>query len=90
MPNGRELLYQSSGQIMAVDVSLRADSLVAGKPRVWAANVSDAGGFDVSPDGKRIAILLPASASESARPDHTIVLLQNFFDELRRRAPAER
>ncbi len=44
---------------------MRADSLVAGKPRVWAANVSGAGGFDVSPDGKRIAILLPASASES-------------------------
>jgi serine/threonine-protein kinase len=90
MPNGRELLYQSSGQIMAVDVSMRADLLIVGKPRVWAANVNGAGGFDVSPDGKRIAILLPASANDTPRPDHTVVLLQNFFDELRRRAPAVR
>ena len=90
MPNGRELLYQASGEIMAVDYTVRDGSLVAGKPRVWAANVSGAAGFDVSPDGKRVAVLLPASASESPRQDHTVVLLQNFLDDLRRRAPAGR
>ena len=53
-------------------------------PRTW----NGASGFDVSPTASG-CVLLPASTSEP-RQDHTVVLLQNFFDELRRRAPASR
>ena len=89
-PNGRELFYQSAGQMMAVGYTTRGESFVAGKPRVWAANVSGLAGFDIAPDGKRLAVMLPVTTREAPRQDHTIVLLQNFFDELRRRAPADR
>jgi len=29
-------------------------------------------------------------APEAPKPEHELVLLQNFFDELRRRVPAEK
>jgi serine/threonine-protein kinase len=89
MPGGRELLYYLNGQVMAVEYAVRGDELVAGKPRVWVSDVTGSGGFDVSPDGKRIAILLPASQDGRPAQDRTVVLLQNFLDELRRRAPIQ-
>jgi serine/threonine-protein kinase len=86
-PNGRELFYQGGGQIMAVAYSTSAGSIVAEKPRVWAGNVAGSAGFDVAPDGKRLAVILPTVALDLTRQDHTFVLVQNFLDELRRRAP---
>jgi len=89
-PNGRELLYVAGGQIMSVDYKVNGDSFVADKPRVWAADASTPTGFDIAPDGKRLALLLPAATQQPAPQEHTIVLIQNFFDELRRRAPIGR
>jgi hypothetical protein len=42
--------------------------------------------FDLHPDGKRFAVLeaLPEAAETRHR---SVVLVQNFFDELRRLAP---
>jgi hypothetical protein len=61
---------------------------VADKPRVWLAKP---GGtlFDLSPDGKRLAVVTPmaAAAAEAPKPEHEVVFLENFFDELRRRVP---
>ena len=90
VPNGRELLYYSNGQVMSVEYATRGDEMIAGKPRVWVSDVQGSGGFDVSPDGKRIAILLPASQSARPTQDRTVVLLQNFQDELLRRTAAGR
>jgi hypothetical protein len=73
---------------MTVSYTTRGGTFLADKPRVWAANFSGAVGFDVAPDGKRVAVVVPATPREAPRPDHTIVLLQNVFDELRRRTPA--
>jgi hypothetical protein len=42
--------------------------------------------FDLHPDGKRVAVALPAQASPEAGGDKVVVVL-NFFDELRRLAP---
>jgi hypothetical protein len=76
---------------MVVGYTVEGESFVADKPRPWtSARLAGMGGFDVAPDGKRLAVTLPVTPGEAPRPDHTVVLLQNFLDELRKRAPADR
>jgi len=84
---GNDLLYQAGDQIMAVSYSTKGNIFVADKRRVWASKLGGAQGFSISPDGKRIAVVVPVQAPEAPRPEHTIVFLQNFFDELRLRVP---
>jgi Tol biopolymer transport system component len=84
---GRELLYQAGDQIMAVSYTVNGDAFVAGKPRVWVAKLGGATGFDLAPDGKRLVVLTPGAGTDAPKQDHTVVFMQNFFDELRRRVP---
>ena len=85
-PDGRDLLYLVGNQIMAVGYAARGESFVAEKARLWAANVRTTGGFDPSPDGKRVAVSVPTSTA-SAGPEQSFIFILNFFDELRRRVP---
>jgi hypothetical protein len=62
---------------------------VAEKPRAWIAKLGGTQ-WDLAPDGKRVAVLTPVDAPEAPKPDHQIVMLQNFFDELRRKVPLGR
>jgi hypothetical protein len=41
-------------------------------------------GFDVTPDGR---MLMMPTLAEGAKTEHTLMFVQNFFDELRRRVP---
>jgi serine/threonine-protein kinase len=87
-----DLLYLArGGQIMAVHYSVKDDVFVADKPRVWEpmpmATPPTATNFDLSPDGKRLAVIMPVASPEAPKPEHEVVFLQNFFDELRRRVP---
>jgi len=86
LKHGRTLLYQAGGQIMAVGYATSGGAFVADKPRVWAVNASGSTGFDIAPDGKRLALIVPATKGEEPRREHTVVLVQNFLDELRKRA----
>jgi hypothetical protein len=82
-----DLLYRApDGQIMAAGYTVKGDTFVADKPRVWAAKVGGTD-FDLAPDGKRLAVVIPVQALVAPKPEHEIVFLQNFFDELRRRVP---
>jgi hypothetical protein len=46
---------------------------------------------DLAPDAKRIvALLLTPTEGGGAQQQNHIVFLENFFDELRRRAPVKR
>jgi hypothetical protein len=47
--SGRELLYRTADQIMTVSYTASGDSFMAERPRVWAANVTRADGFDLAP-----------------------------------------
>ena len=71
---------------MTVAYTASGESFLADKPRVWAANVSRSTGFDFAPDGNRLAVIMPASSREVPEQEHTVVFIQNFLDELRRRA----
>jgi Tol biopolymer transport system component len=86
-PNGRELLYLAGDQIMTVGYTAGGDSFVAEKPRVWAAGVRSASGFDFAPDGKRVAVSVAVGTPDVQAQEHSVVFVMNFFDELRRRAP---
>ena len=91
--NGHELLFETPDRkIMAAAYTVKGDSFVADKPRVWSDR--QLGGpdqfrnVDLSPDGKRIAALMPAAESRGAQEaQNHVVFLENFFDELRRKVP---
>jgi hypothetical protein len=82
--SGPELVYRSGDQVMTARYTVTGDSFVAEKPRVW---ITKLGGWawDLAPDGRRVAVLTPV---ESAPPrEHSVVILFNFVEELRRRLP---
>lgn len=92
--NGHELLYYAGDQIMTARYSVKGDTFSADKPRQWGAKAvgTQVSGcdncFGLSPDGKRVAVLTPVETLEAPKQEHEVVFLFNFFDELRRRAPA--
>jgi serine/threonine-protein kinase len=81
-----ELVYRSGDQLMTVSYTVKGDTFVAEKPRVWIAKLGGIS-WDLAPDGKRIAVLIPEASAQGTQQDHEIVMLQNFADELRRRVP---
>jgi serine/threonine-protein kinase len=90
-----DLFFETADQhIMAAAYTVKGDSFVAGKPRLWSEKPmgGTAGtnkNVDLASDGKRIVALMPATeAKESQESQNHVVFLLNFFDELRRRAPA--
>jgi serine/threonine-protein kinase len=92
--DGRELLFEGPDErVMAVGYNAKGDSFAAGKPRVWsqARLMWNSGGisvYDLAPDGKRIAAILASDEAGGEKAPTHLTFLLNFFDELRRRAPA--
>ena len=84
-----ELLFLGGDDhIMAVDYSTQGDLFRAGKPRIWSpVPVRRMGlrqNFDLSPDGKRVVMFPQPESQESLH----FTFLLNFFDEVRRKVPA--
>ena len=91
-PARRELIYQSADQhLMAVPYTSTADTFVPEKPRPWSESQSPvvtwAGrrAFALHPDGARL--VLPAARDANLSKSDRVVLVVNFFDEIRRLAP---
>jgi serine/threonine-protein kinase len=86
---GHELVYLWADQLMTVSYTVNGPTFIADKPRVWIASLSGTAGadWDLAPDGKRVVALIPEAAAKAPPPEHEIVMLQNFADELRRRVP---
>jgi Tol biopolymer transport system component len=92
-----DLFFESLDRhIMAAAYTVKGDSFVAGKPRLWsekpiAGSAGSNRNVDLASDGKRIVALMPATeGKESQESQNHVVFLMNFFDELRRRAPASK
>jgi hypothetical protein len=79
-------VYQSGDQIMAASYTVKGDTFVPEKPRVWIAQLVGTQ-WDLAPDGKRVAVLTPVEGAEAPKQEHEVVFLLNFFDELKRRVP---
>ena len=89
---GRDLFFETpDNHIMVTTYQTKGDSFAADKPRVWSntklANVGLNGNYDLAPDGKRIAALMPGDTAQGQQVQNHVIFLMNFFDELRRRVP---
>jgi hypothetical protein len=91
---GHELFFESLGaRAMAAAYTVKGDSFVADKPRIWsekqlAGSINSVRNLDLAADGKRIVALMPAAEAKGvATAQNHVVFLLNFFDELRRKAP---
>jgi dipeptidyl aminopeptidase/acylaminoacyl peptidase len=94
--DGTELFYRralSTGQYTIVAVGVTVDGgLKVGVARPLRiegfSTVPGIRNFDVTPDGQRFLMLFPANRTgdgEAVRP--TITIVENWFEELRRRVP---
>jgi serine/threonine-protein kinase len=93
--NGHELFYRTEDQrIMVANYTVKGESFVADKPRVWfgkhLANLGLTINLDLAPDGKRFAVLMPAESPEPRETQSHVMLAINFFDEIRRRVALQR
>ena len=88
-----ELFYGTPDrQIMVASYSVEGDSFRADKPRLWseARNMQRRQrSFDLHPDGERFALAAVPETPTATKQDK-LVFIFNFFDELRRIAPATR
>jgi serine/threonine-protein kinase len=89
--DGHKLFFRNlDNQIMVASYSVKGDSFVADKASLWSEKRvagTNPSSYDVAPDGKRIAALMPVEGAEGQKPQNHLIFLENFFDELRRKAP---
>jgi hypothetical protein len=86
----RELFYTLNGQILVVPYAVEGDSFRAAKPRLWSeGHYVQRRSLDLHPDGERFALAPAVPRPSDAKDDH-VTFIFNFFDELRRIAPATR
>ena len=89
-PNGRELFYRNGDKMMAVEIATQP-GFAAGKPRTLfegryeLAPAVLVDNYDVSPDGQRFLMLKPAEQEQATLTQ--IVVVQNWFEELKQKVP---
>jgi serine/threonine-protein kinase len=89
--NGRELFFLDPvGRLMAVPVQLASGSFTAGNPtrvlnRAYV-NADNARTYDVSSDGQRF-LMVKETGAATAESVLNLVLVQNWFEELKRLVP---
>ncbi len=94
--NGHELFFETlDHHVMVAAYAVKGDSFEADKPRMWSEKQlgGDFGGVlnvDLAPDGKRIAALMPVETAEAQKAQNHVTFLENFSDELRRKAPVSK
>jgi serine/threonine-protein kinase len=90
--NGSELFYEAGDhRIMVMNYTLNGDSFVPGRARLWSdQQIAFQVGvnLDLAPDGKRFAVLTAPEAPAGDKGSVHVTILENFFDEVRRRIPA--
>ena len=90
-PDGRELFYLTPGtSLMTVDVQTEP-SVAYGKPEEVFAGRFSGGPFlrtyDISPDGERFLMIKESGNDETSSTE--FILVQNWFEELKRLVPSE-
>jgi len=81
----QELFYVGSEGIMVANYTANGDMFVAVKPRIWT-KVKDLVDYSLALDGRRFAVVQAGASDRESGAQ--VTFLMNFFDELRRRAPA--
>ena len=88
-PNGKEMFCRSGDKMMAVDIATQPNFSI-GKPRMlfqgpYLPTPYTFPNYDVSPDGQRFLMI---KESEQTTAIAQIVVVQNWFEELKRRVPS--
>ena len=87
------MFFRSQNTMMGVSYAASSDTFRADKPKPWSpAHITGrmaVRSFDLHPDGKRFAVLMPHGPVETAKLDK-VTFIFNFFDEWRRIAPPTR
>ena len=86
--NGKEMFYRSDDKMMAVDITTQP-SFSVGKPKMlfqgsYLPTAFTTPYYDVSPDGQRFLMIKPDEKNTSLTQ---IVVVQNWFEELKRHVP---
>jgi hypothetical protein len=88
--SGRELVFVAGENVLVTEYQDVNGTFVASKPRAWTTmpRVGNTGfsRYDIAPDGSRAAILARPPLDREQMPRMNLLL--NFFDEIRRIAPA--
>jgi Tol biopolymer transport system component len=84
-PNGQLFYGRSEEVVMRVPYRVAGETFVAEKPTIWMRIPPGVLWVDPSSDGTRAVVI----RAEDARSE-SVVLVVNFFDRLRRAAPADR
>jgi serine/threonine-protein kinase len=90
--NGKQLFYRRPNQVWVVDVKA-GSGFTASKPRLLFEQPGYGGGgpirtWDISPDGQRF--LMVKLDERKPQPVTEMILVQNWFEELKRLVPASR
>jgi hypothetical protein len=99
-PNGKELFYlggdwTAARNIMVTTYTASSDTFRFDKPRPWSPSpfsARDTGSdhsFDIHPDGKRFAVLMPTAREDRFPEWNKVSFIFNFFDELRGKLPGK-
>ncbi len=88
-PNGRELVYRWGSQWFAVDVAIEPEFRCSAPRVLFEGPYINVRGYswDMSPDGERFLVI---EGAEQEKTLTELIVLTNFFDELRRRVPTGR
>ncbi|MDD5544670.1 MAG: protein kinase [Acidobacteriia bacterium] len=83
--DGKELFYLSKGRLMEVSVRTQPQLSVSKPIALFQGTLLDDIGteYDVAPDGKRFVIIRPPES----RPGPELLVVLNYFSELKRLAP---
>jgi serine/threonine-protein kinase len=90
---GHDLFFETlDNHIMVAAYTVKGDSFVADKPRMWSEKQlgTAAGGLNnvgLAPDGKRMTATMPVETAEGQKAQNHVIFLENFSDELRRKVP---
>ncbi len=99
-PDGRELFYRSGNATMAVEVETDP-TFKRGNPKTLFQGVYSSTvlqkivitSWDINPDGKKFLMIKPAAstaaAPTAASPQPKIIVVVNWFEELKQRVPVK-
>jgi Tol biopolymer transport system component len=87
-PNGKELFYRNGDKMMSAEITTTPSFAVGKSKTLFQGSYTPTTGtfpfYDVSPDGQRFLMLKPAETAAAATQ---IVVVQNWFEELKQKVP---
>jgi serine/threonine-protein kinase len=92
-PDGTELFYRQGDSMMVVSYTVEGESFQPGRPRELFQGpfllIENQPDVDIAPDGKGFVMLQRAAAEEGAVESSQVILVTNWFEELKRLVPTE-